>query len=237
MTTSQLIAYNTGMKKLTFLLLVAGILCSCQQAQRPVVQTEVPIFTAKEVTGKQGKKRMVTEAALVTISGPAAKEWDMFDRADAVIKYNKMSLKDKEILFGTIVHVYSNLSAKNTFSSESINIGIWKKATDKGVDLSFGDEPADWHPYLMYIHPIAISEMTNFFLEARKENISDEELDEWQKAGCNLINAGPDTLTAAAMLIRKDELARAGIIITEENGGISARNTRVNWDKYRAEKN
>jgi hypothetical protein len=35
----------------------------------------------------------------------------------------------------------------------------------------------------------------------------------------------------------KDALAKAGVIIKEENGVISARNTKVNWDKYRAEKN
>ena len=47
------------MKKLTFVLLAAGILCSCQQAQRPTIQAEVPIFTAKEVTVKgKGKKRI-----------------------------------------------------------------------------------------------------------------------------------------------------------------------------------
>ncbi|MBR5878994.1 MAG: hypothetical protein IKY91_05530 [Akkermansia sp.] len=228
------------MKKLTFALLAAGIMCSCQQAQRPVIQTEVPIFTAKEVDckgKKRGKKRIVTEATLVTVSGPVAMEWDMFDRTDAVMKYNKMSLSDKELLFGTIIRVYSNLPKKNTFSSESINIGIWKEVTEKGVDLSFGTEPTDWHPYLMYIHPLAISEMADFFLQARKENISDAELNQWQKALCNLINAGPDTLTAAAILVRKDALAKAGVIIKEDNGVIFARSTRINWDKYRAEKN
>ncbi len=228
------------MKKLTFVLLAAGIMFSCQQAQRPVIQTEVPIFTAKEVAckgKKRGKKRIVTEATLVTVSGPVAMEWDMFDRTDAVMKYNKMSLSDKELLFGTIIRVYSNLPKKNTFSSESINIGIWKEVTEKGGDLSFGTEPTDWHPYLMYIHPLAISEMADFFLQARKENISDAELNQWQKALCNLINAGPDTLTAAAILVRKDALAKAGVIIKEDNGVISARSTRINWDKYRAEKN
>ena len=228
------------MKKLTFVLLAAGFMCSCQQAQRPVIQTEVPVFTAKEVACKgknRGKKRIVTEATLVTVSGPAAKEWDIFDRTDAVMKYNKMTLPDKEILFGTIIRVYSNLPKNNTFSSESINTGIWKEASEKGVDLSFGTEPTDWHPYLMYIHPLAISEITNFFLQARQENISDAELNQWQKALCNLINAGPDTLTAAAIMVHKDALAKAGVIIKEENGVISARNTKVNWDKYRAEKN
>ena len=228
------------MKKLTFVLLAAGIMCSCQQAQRTVIQTEVPIFTAKEVAckgKKRGKKRILTEATLVSVSGPVAMEWDMFDRTDAVMKYNKMSLSDKELLFGTIIRVYSNLPKKNTFSSESINIGIWKEVTEKGVDLSFGTEPTDWHPYLMYIHPLAISEMADFFLQARKENISDAELNQWQKALCNLINAGPDTLTAAAILVRKDALAKAGVIIKEDNGVISARSTRINWDKYRAEKN
>ena len=228
------------MKNLTFALLAAAIMCSCQQAQRPVVQTEVPIFTAKEVAykgKKRGKKRIVTEATLVSVSGPAAKEWDIFGRTDAVMKYNKMTLPDKEILFGTIIRVYSNLPKNNTFSSESINTGIWKEVSEKGVDLSFGTEPTDWHPYLMYIHPLAISEITNFFLQARQENISDAELNQWQKALCNLINADPDTLTASAIMVHKDALAKAGVIIKEENGVISARNTKVNWDKYRAEKN
>ena len=228
------------MKKLTFVLLAAGFMCSCQQAQRPVIQTEVPVFTAKEVACKgknRGKKRIVTEATLVTVSGPAAKEWDMFDRTDAVMKYNKMSLSDKELLFGTIIRVYRNLPAESTFSSEAINISIWKEMTEKGVDLSFGEEQSDWHPYLMYIHPIAISEMANFFLEARKEHISADELNQWQRALCNLINAGPDATTAAALLVRKDELAKAGIIISEDNGVISARSVVINWEKYRAGKN
>lgn len=228
------------MKKLTFALLAAGIMCSCQQAQRPVIQTEVPIFTAKEVAGKgkkRGKKAIVTEATLVTVSGPTAKEWDIFDRTDAVRKYNMMSLTDKEILFGTIIRVYHNLPEKNTFSSEAINIGIWKDVTEKGVDLSFGTDPTDWHPYLMYIHPLAISEMTHFFLQARKENISDDELNQWQRAMCNLINANPDALTAAVIQVRKDELAKAGIIVTKDNGVVSASSVMINWDKYRAEMN
>lgn len=144
-----------------------------------------------------------------------------------------MTIADKELLFGSIVRVYSILPKNNDFSSERINAGIWKEVTDQGVDLSFGTDTADWHPYLMYIHPIVISEMTNFFLEAREDNISDDELKQWQKALCNLINAGPDTTTAAAILVRKDALAKAGIIIDEENGVLSARKVKINWQKYR----
>ena len=229
-------AYNARMRKLSFLLLAAGLICSCQQAQRPVIQTEVPIFTVKEISvkgKKKGKKRLVTESTLVTVSGPTSKEWDIFDRTDAVRKYTKMTIADKELLFGSIIRVYSILPKNNDFSSERINAGIWKEVTDQGVDLSFGTDTADWHPYLMYIHPIVISEMTNFFLEAREDNISDDELKQWQKALCNLINAGPDTTTAAAILVRKDALAKAGIIIDEENGVLSARKVKINWQKYR----
>ena len=229
-------AYNARMRKLSFLLLAAGLICSCQQAQRPVIHTEVPIFTVKEISvkgKKKRKKRLVTESTLVTVSGPTSKEWDIFDRTDAVRKYTKMTIADKELLFGSIVRVYSILPKNNDFSSERINAGIWKEVTDQGVDLSFGTDTADWHPYLMYIHPIVISEMTNFFLEAREDNISDDELKQWQKALCNLINAGPDTTTAAAILVRKDELAKAGIIIDEENGVLSARKVMINWQKYR----
>lgn len=232
------------MKKLTFLFLAAGILCSCQQVQRPVVQTDVPIFTTKEVIikskkrgKKRSKKRMVTESTLVTASGPAAKEWDLFDRADSVAKYNEMSLTDKKVLFETIIRVYRYLPSKNTFSSEAINTGIWKEVTDKGVNLSFGSDPTDWHPYLMYIHPLVISEMINFFLQAREENISTKELKQWQRALCKLINTEPDSQTAAAILVRKEELAKAGIIIKEEDGKISARRIWINWNKYRAEMN
>ena len=178
-----------GMRKLSLLLLAVGLICSCQQAQRPVIQTEVPIFTTKVVTvkskkwgKKRSKKRIVTESTLVTVSGPTAEEWDIFDRAEAVTKYTEMTIKDKEILFGSIVRVYSILPKNNDFSSEKINAGIWKEVTDKGVDLSFGADSTDWHPYLMYIHPIAISEMVNFFIEAREGNISNAELKQWQKA-------------------------------------------------------
>ena len=61
-------AYNARMRKLSFLLLAAGLICSCQQDQRPVIQTEVPIFTVKEISvkgKKKGKKRLVTESTLL----------------------------------------------------------------------------------------------------------------------------------------------------------------------------
>lgn len=231
------------MKKLSILVLTAALLCSCQQTPRNIIQTEVPIYSVtKQVPGKSGKKRArkpreVVQVSMVTLTGPEAREWDIFDRGDAVMKYNKMPLKDKEILFETVARTYTILPKDNTQSSEAINTGIWKEVTDKGVDLSFGDDPTDWHPYLMYIHPIVIAEMTNFFILARDGSISDAELDQWQKAGCNVINAGPDSLTAAALLARKADLARAGIIITEENGRLSARTVKVDWAKYRAEHN
>ena len=232
------------MKKLSLLVLAAAFFCSCQQTPRNTIQTEVPIYsiTVSQPVKKSKKKRArkprtELQITMVTVTGPEAREWDIFDRVDAVMKYNQMSIRDKEILFGTIAKTYNLLPKNNTLSSEAINTGIWKEVTDQGVDLSFGDDPADWHPYLMYIHPIVIAEMTNFYLLAKEGNISDAELNQWQKAGCNVINAGPDSITAAAMMARKDELAKAGIIITEENGRLSAYTVKVDWDRYRAEHN
>ena len=212
------------MKKLSLLVLAAVLACSCQQVPRSTIQVEVPLYQA-------GRKT----PSMVTISGPEAKEWDVFDRGDAVMKYNEMPLKDKEILFETIARVYTNLPRNNTFSSDAINTGIWKEVTDKGVDLSFGDNPADWHPYLMYIHPIIIGEMTNFFIMAKDGSISNQELEQWKKAGCNVINARPDSISMAAMLARRQELKKAGIVITETKDGFKAHSVYVNWDKYRAE--
>ena len=230
------------MKKLSLLLLASAIFCSsCQQAPRQIIQTEVPMFVTKEVTirpkrkKRAAKTRTVTEITMVPISGPVAKEWDMFDRADAVMKYNKMPLKDKEILFETIASVYGKLPADAAYSSKEINTGIWKAVSDKGVDLNFGDTPGDWNPYLMYIHPVVIGEMTQFYIEARENSISVAELDLWQKAGCNIINSAPDSITMAALLSRKDELAKAGIIITETNAGFHAQPVKMDWTKYRAE--
>ena len=64
------------MKKLSLLLLAAGMFCSsCQQAPRPVIQTEVPMFTTKEIViRKKHKKRpakirVVTETTMVSVSG------------------------------------------------------------------------------------------------------------------------------------------------------------------------
>lgn len=231
------------MKKLSLLILAAGLLCACQQQPpRGVVLKEVPIFsiTKKAPTKKSKKKRArkATEACQITmvqITGPESKEWDLFDRGDAVMKYNRMPLKDKEMLFETVARVYTILPANNTLSSEDINTGIWKEVTDKGVDLSFGEDPADWHPYLMYVHPIVIAEMTNFFILAKDGSISNAELDKWQKAGCNVINARPDSISLAAMLARRNDLAKAGIIITETENGYRAHTVKVDWDKYRAE--
>ncbi|MEE1264976.1 MAG: hypothetical protein UHH87_01670, partial [Akkermansia sp.] len=166
---------------------------------------------------------------------PEAREWDVFDRADAVMKYNEMPRADKELLFDTVARVYSNLPANNKLSSETINLGIWHELTRKGVDLSFGDNPADWHPYEMYIHPIVIAEMTNFFITAKDGSITDKELNTWQKAGCNVINAHPDNLCMAALLARKDDLAKAGIIIEPDGEYYKARTVKVDWNKYRAE--
>lgn len=230
------------MKKLSLLLLASAIFCSsCQQAPRPIIQAEVPMFVTKEVTIKPKRKksaartRQVTEIALVPISGPEAKEWDPFDRADAVMKYNKMPLKDKEILFETIASVYGKLPSQMTYSSKDINTGIWKAVSDKGVDLNFGDTPGDWNPYVMYVHPVVIAEMTQFFIAARENSISNAELELWQKAGCNIINTVPDSITMAAMLSRRNELAKAGIIISETESGFRAHTVKVDWKKYRAE--
>lgn len=231
------------MKKLSILILAAGMFTACQQtAPRSIIQKEVPIYSiSKQATSPKGKKkgtrqsRERTQVTMVTISGPEALEWDIFDRGDAVMKYNQMPLKDKQTLFEEIARVYTNLPKDNTLSSADINTGIWKEVTDKGVNLSFGKDPADWHPYLMYIHPIVIAEMTNFFILAKTGSISNTELDMWQKAGCNVINARPDAITMAAMVARRDELAKAGIILTETENGYKAHAVKVNWDQYRAE--
>lgn len=230
------------MKKLSLLLMATAIFyTACQQAPRPIIQTEVPMFVTKEITIKPKRKkraaitRQVTEIALVPISGPEAKEWDMFDRADAIIKYNKMTLKDKEILFETIADVYGKLPTDVTYSSKDINTGIWKAVSDKGVDLNFGDTPGDWNPYLMYVHPVVIAEMTQFFIDAREDSISVAELELWKKAGCNIINTVPDSITMAALLSRQNDLAKAGIVITENESGFRAHTVKVDWNKYRAE--
>ena len=232
------------MKKTLLLMLAAGVICSCQQAPRPCIQVDVPIYTTTKVAPakkkskrvkKAAKPREITQVSMVTLTGPEAKEWDMFDRGDAVMKYNEMPLHHKEILFETIARVYANLPADNMLSSEAINTGIWKEVSDKGVDLSFGEDPADWHPYLMYIHPIAIAEMTSFYINAKAGSISNDELDQWQKAGCNLINAAPDNFCMAAMLTRRNELAEAGIIITETaDGRYKAEARKMDWEQYRA---
>lgn len=229
------------MKKLSLLLLAAGMFCSScqQQAPRPVIQTEVPMFTTKEVVIRKksrkrpAKIRVVTETTLVSVSGPTAKEWDMFDRTDAVIKYNEMPLKDKEALFETVARVYGNLPEGNTHSYEAINTGIWKELTDKGINLSFDEDPADWNPYIMYIQPLVIAEMTDFYIKAQPESISNKELDLWQKALCNLINARPDNITMAILLGRKNALEPAGITIAEVENGFEASTTKMDWDKYR----
>lgn len=226
------------MKNSLLLILAAGFLCSCQQATRPYIQMDVPIYTTTKVAPakkRAAKPREITQVSMVTLTGPEAKEWDMFDRGDAVMKYNEMPLHHKEILFETIARVYANLPADNTLSSEAINTGIWKEVSDKGVDLSFGEDPAAWYPYLMYIHPIVISEMTSFFINAKAGSITNAELDQWQKAGCNIINAAPDNFCMAAMLTRRNELAEAGIIITETGDGrYRAKARKMDWDKYRA---
>lgn len=219
------------MKKLSILILAAGLAVSCQQqAPRAIIQKEVPIYS--DTTQKTAQAPKIT---MVTVSGPESEEWDLFDRGDAVMKYNEMPREHKELLFETVARVYTNLPKDNTLSSEDINTGIWKEVTDKGVDLSFGKDPADWHPYLMYIHPIVIAEMTNFFILAKDGSISNDELDQWQKAGCNVINARPDSISMASLLARQNDLAKAGIIITETENGYQAHSVKVDWDKYRAE--
>lgn len=230
------------MKKMTLLVLAGALFCSCQQqAPRNTIQVDVPTYTVvKKYTGKKSRKAKrarkqeeITEVTMVPLSGPEAREWDMFDRADAVMAYNQMQLKDKETLFEAIARVYSILPEDNTLSSELINTGIWKEVTEKGVNLSFGKDPADWHPYTMYIHPIVVAEMTQFFLEAREGSISNEELDNWQKAFCNLINARPDNMSMAALLSRREDFAKAGIIITDTEDGFLATTEKTDWDKYR----
>lgn len=228
------------MKKLSLLLLAAGIFCSsCQQAPRPIIQTEVPMYTTKEVTiqpkrkKRAAKTRRITECSMVTVSGPVAKEWDLFDRTDATMKYNEMPIKDKEVLFETVARVYANLPKNNTHSCEAINIGIWKELTDKGIDLCFDEEPTDWHPYIMYIQPLVVAEMTAFYIKAQPGSISNNELDLWQQAICNFINARPDNITMAILLGRRDALALAGIVISDVEGGFQATTTKINWDKYR----
>lgn len=225
------------MKHVTPFLIAGAMLCACQQTPRNIVQMEVPIYTGAVADGKAGSiGASDSPYVMETIDMPEAREWDVFDRADAVIKYNKMPAKDKEILFDTIARVYSNLPEKHSLSSETINLGIWKEVTSKGVDLSFGEDPNDWHPYEMYIHPIVVTEMTNFFINAKDDSITDSELDIWQKAGCAVINAHPDNLCMAAMMARKDDLAKGGIVITEDgNGKYKAEQKKVDWDKYRAE--
>lgn len=209
------------MKKLSLLLLAAGLLStSCQQAPRLIIQTDVPVFRQ-------------SEASLVTISGPAAREWDMFDRADAVMKYNKMTVKDKERLFETIAQVYASLPAKPAYNCEAISTGIWKSLTDEGMDLCFGYDKADWNPFIMYIHPIVITEMTDFFLAARPGSISNAELDTWQAFICRFINAGPDNMTMVSLLSRKDALDKAGITIKEADGRYQASSRKTDWNAYR----
>ncbi len=224
------------MKRITPFVFAAALLCACQQTPRNIVQMEAPLFTG----AADGKACTVGTVqangyTMVQMDMPEAKEWDVFDRADAVMKYNQMPTKDKELLFDTIARVYANLPADNKLSSETINLGIWRELTQKGVDLSFGDDPNDWHPYEMYIHPIVITEMTNFFINAKDGSISDEELNTWQKAGCNVINAHPDNLCMAALLARKDDLAKAGIVIEPDGEYYKARQAKVDWAQYRAE--
>ena len=228
------------MKRITPFLFAGVLLCACQQTPRNIVQMEAPIFTGAAADGKACTVRTgATENAsgytMIQVDMPEAREWDVFDRADAVIKYNQMPRQDKELLFDTVARVYANLPADNKLSSETINLGIWHELTQKGVDLSFGDNPADWHPYEMYIHPIVIAEMTNFFITAKDGSITDEELNSWQKAGCNVINAHPDNLCMASLLARKDDLAKAGIIIEPDGEYYKAKTVKVDWAKYRAE--
>lgn len=229
------------MKKISLVALAAIILAACQQTPPNIIQTEIPVYTTSAQTERvkirKGRyltrTRMVTEVSKVTISGPEAQEWNMFDRTDALTKYNEMPLKDKEQLFETIARVYAALPNNNTFSSEAINTGIWKELSDKGINLSFGSAPADWHPYNMYVHPMVVTQMTQFFLAARPGSISDSELDTWQKALCNLINARPDNLTMASLIAYREKLEKAGIIITETQDQFKAHTTKVNWNKYR----
>ena len=42
---------------------------------------------------------------------------------------------------------------------------------------------------------------------------------------------------AGAVLIARYFLAKAGIIVTKDNGVVSASSVVINWDKYRAEMN
>ena len=223
------------MKRFTPFLIAGTLLCACQQTPRNIVQMEAPVFG----TTPDGKACTVRTCdknyTMVQIDMPEAREWDVFDRTDAVIKYNQMPTKDKELLFDTVARVYANLPADNKLSSKTINLGIWHELTQKGVDLSFGNDPADWHPYEMYIHPIVIAEMTNFFIKAKDGSITDEELNTWQKAGCNVINAHPDNLCMAALMARKDDLAKAGIIIEPDGEYYKASAKKVDWTSYRAE--
>lgn len=227
------------MKHLTPFLIAGALLCACQQTPRNTMQIDVPIFTGTAKDGKACCVRTCDDKAYfekVTLTGPEAREWDVFDRADAVIKYNQMPIKDKEMLFDTVARVYASLPENHKLSSEEINLGIWNELTQKGVDLSFGKDPADWHPYEMYIHPIVITEMTNFFIKAKDGSITDEELNLWQKAGRNVINARPDNLCMAALVARREDLAAAGIVMTETGDGYyKAETKKVDWAKYRAE--
>lgn len=228
------------MKRFTPFLFAGVLFCACQQTPRNIVQMEAPVFTGSAADGKACSVRTCDKEntkgyTMVQVDMPEAREWDVFDRADAVIKYNQMPLKDKELLFDTVARVYANLPADNKLNSETINLGIWHELTQKGVDLSFGDDPTDWHPYEMYIHPIVVTEMTNFFINAKDGSITDAELNTWQKAGCNVINAHPDNLCMAALMARKDDLAKAGIIIEPDGEHFKARTVNVDWAKYRAE--
>lgn len=228
------------MKRITPFLFAGILLCACQQTPRNIIQMEAPVFSDSAASGKACTvgtcdKKQAAGYTMVQVDMPEAREWDIFDRADAVIKYNQMPLKDKELLFDTVARVYANLPADNKLDSNTINLGIWRELTQKGVDLSFGDEPNDWHPYRMYIHPIVITEMTNFYIATKDGSITDEELHVWQKAGCNVINAHPDNLSMAALLARKDDLAKAGIVIEPDGEYYKAKATKVDWVKYRAE--
>lgn len=230
------------MKRLAPAILAAIMLSACQQTPRNIIQIEVPDFSSPIMEDKAGAISTDENAPVtyqnIVITGPEALEWDVFDRTDAVMKYAKMPIKDKEQLFETVARVYAELPEGHELTCEKINIGIWNELQQKGVDLAFGNDPADWHPYLMYIHPLVIAEMTNFFLNAKEGSITDEELSIWQKAGCNLINAHPDALSMAAILTRKDDLTAAGIELTEDKDGFfTAKTQEINWADYRAKHN
>lgn len=210
------------MKKLSILALAAVLICSCHQVPRNTVQEKIPLY-------KVQYKAPVVE----TISGPEAKAWDELDRVKAVAKYNKMTAKDKKILFDTITRVYTSLPKNTPYSSELINTGIWKEVTDKGVDLSFGDEAADWHPYIMYIHPVVVGEFSDYKSMVKDGSISHETLNLRRRALRNLINAEPDSITMASLLLRQDELDEVGLGITRTGNTYKASTRWVSWNKYR----